>query len=226
MASEFRYEIKIVLGASHLSEMRSFVFSHSNAFGIAYPPRQVNNLYFDTFDHQCLIDHIDGVPNRAKIRYRWYGDTWKLNTGQLEIKKKIARLGHKTIFPFTGCIDLVRSNWREVHSALCLGLGLMDISQGILDLLEMLQPTLINRYKREYYLSMDGVVRLTLDYDIRSYEQGFSFRPNISYQKPSLNNLIVELKAPKNEYQRIADVLSEFPRRCSRYSKYLIGMDH
>jgi len=210
------------MDALHLGEVRSMVYTHSNAFGMAYPTRWVNNLYFDTLDHQFMVDHLNGVTSRAKIRFRWYGNTWNLQGGQFEIKKKIAHLGQKDIYPFSGNLDISQSNWREVCGTLAS--GLMDAPPGMVELLDMLQPTLINRYKREYYLSMDGVIRLTLDYEMKTYKQSYGFKPNLCYPQNSLSNLILEMKAPKKEHQRIADVLSEFPKRCSRNSKYLNGM--
>lgn len=224
MSVDLRYEVKILTDSSHLGEVRSWVYTHSFAFRTAFPPRFVNNIYFDTQDRQCLVDHIAGVFSRSKVRFRWYGDTWKVQDGQLEIKKKIAQLNHKDTFPFSGQIDLSKSNWRELYVALLAGIE--GESSGLGDFLKILQPTLINRYQREYFLSMDGVVRLTLDYDGTSYEQSFGLKPNLRYPQPSRSDLIIEIKAPKNEHYRIADALAEFPQRVSPNSKYLTGLEY
>ncbi len=224
MMGNLRYEVKMVMDAFQLGQVRSWVYTHSNAFHVSFPPRQVNNIYFDTFDHQFMLDHIDGVAERGKYRYRWYGNTWQLEGGQLEIKKKMAKLGQKDLFPFSGSIDLSHCSWRELY--LALRRGFKECTPGTIDLLELLLPTLINHYQREYYLSMDGVVRLTLDYDMVAYEQRFGLKPNLNYPQPARSNLVIEIKGAKDEHRRIADTLSEFPQRCSQNSKYLNGLEY
>ena len=218
-AEDLRYELKLVLDPFLFGEARSWVYAHSSAFRVAYPPRQVNNVYFDTWDHACMDDHLAGVPARAKVRYRWYGDTWHLGGGQLEIKKKFARLGLKETYPFLGDLDLAACTWPQFHQALVQ--GITSAPQEILDSLRALTPVLVNRYQREYYLSMDGRIRLTLDYGTVAYQQGFGLSPNLTHPQPAQGDLVIELKAPKSEHSRIADVLSEFPQRCTANSKYL-----
>ena len=224
MADNLRYEVKMVVDAFFLGEVRSWIYTHTAAFAVAFPPRRVNNVYFDTLDRQFMIDHIDGVPSRAKIRFRWYGDNWKVTAGQLEIKFKTARLGRKKVYPFLGSLDLTDCTWRDFNQALAS--GLIGPSPGSIFQLEMLHPSLINHYHREYFLSKDKLIRLTLDYGGIAYEQAFGLKPNLSRPQPSLDTLVIELKAPKSEHQRIAEVLSEFPQRCSANSKYLNALQY
>lgn len=224
MAENLRYEVKMVLDGALLGEVRSWVYTHTAAFAVAFPPRQVNNVYFDTMDRQFMVDHVDGVPSRAKVRFRWYGDTRLINDGQLEIKVKIARLGQKEAYPFSGSMDLSNCSWRDFDKILTA--GLTSASPGSLHLLEMLHPTLINQYQREYFLSKDKLVRLTLDYGGIAFEQAFGLKPNLRHPQPSRDTLVIELKAQKSEHQRIADVLAEFPQRCSANSKYLNSLEY
>jgi hypothetical protein len=223
MDDPLRYEVKLVLDAFQLGQVRSWVYAHSNAFGIAYPARQVNNIYFDTLDSQFLADHLDGVYARLKFRYRWYGNTWQLGGGQLEIKKKMGKVGKKDVYPFTGNLDITQGSWREIVFA--LRTGTRGLPPEIDNLFRILQPTLINQYQREYYLSRDGLIRLTLDYQMQAYDQGFGLRPNLRYSQPSRSSLVMEMKAAKKDHQSIADTLAEFPQRCCQHSKYLSGLD-
>ena len=62
--------------------------------------------------------YIQGVAERAKIRFRWYGKTWVAENGQLEIKKKFSNLGSKEIHKIDGLIDISQENWTEIFSHL------------------------------------------------------------------------------------------------------------
>jgi hypothetical protein len=220
MAKNLRYEIKMVFDALRLDEVRSWVLAHSDSFRVAYLPRQVNNIYFDTVNRNLMMDHLNGVANRSKIRFRWYGESWQGNGGQLEIKKKAGRLGYKITRSVGTDIDIRQMTWREIFNIL-----IKEYPDEFSMLFGALSPTIINQYQREYYLSMDGVIRLTLDYHMRAYGQSFGFKPNINFPQPIKNDVIIEMKAPKNAYKRMANALAEFPLRSSQNSKYLNAIE-
>ena len=46
---ESRYEIKMVFDNLRRFEVESWIQMHSCAFKVAFPDRQVNNIYFETF---------------------------------------------------------------------------------------------------------------------------------------------------------------------------------
>lgn len=215
----YRYEIKMVTDALYLGEVRSWVFSHPGAFQVAYPPRQVNNIYFDTLDREMMEAHINGAVNREKFRFRWYGRSWLANGGQIEIKKKRGVLGYKTIQPITAPIDIARLNWKEIAAALK-----QECTREFTFIVENLAPVLINHYQREYYLSMDGRIRVTLDYQMRAFEQAFGLRPNLNFPQLQLDNVIIEMKAAEADHAQIANSLAQFPLRCRQNSKFLNGL--
>ncbi|MBT3323024.1 MAG: VTC domain-containing protein [Anaerolineae bacterium] len=221
MEEKLRYEIKMVFNALRLDEVRSWVYSHSAAFRVPYPPRQVNNIYFDTLERDLMMNHLDGVAERAKVRFRWYGENWVTKGGQIETKIKKSRLGYKNTQKVSETIDISQASWTEI-----LELLKRDSSENFVFLLENLTPVLINQYKREYYESMDGLIRVTLDYDMHAFEQPFGFSPNTSFQQTQLNNVIIEMKSAKNNHKEIADALAEFPLYCTQNSKYLNGMEY
>ena len=218
---KFRYETKMVFPALRLDEVRAWVYAHMDAFRVAYPPRQVNNIYFDTIDRELMMDHIDGVADRAKVRFRWYGETWLAQNGQIEIKMKQARLGYKKIQPILAEINIAEFTWREIMQTLQ-----ENSADDFKSLLDHLIPMLINQYRREYYESMDGQIRVTLDYEMRAFEQSFGLSPNFNFEQPLRNDVIIEMKAMKNNHARIANALAEFPLYCTQNSKYLNGMEY
>ncbi len=221
MDDKLRYELKMIFDALRLDEVRSWVFAHSDAFRVRYPPRQVNNIYFDSIEHNLMTEHINGAADRAKVRFRWYGKSWVAEDGQIEIKVKTGQLGYKKHQSILSSIDISQLTWREILTEFH-----ENSADDFASLLDDLEPVLINQYKREYYESMDGVIRITLDYEMRAFQQSFGFSPNISFEQTLRNDVVIEMKAAKNDHTRIADALAEFPVYCTQNSKYLNGMEY
>jgi SPX domain protein involved in polyphosphate accumulation len=215
-----RYELKIVYPHTWLSEVRGWVMGHPAGFITAYPPRWVNSFYFDTPDLDSFNDHLAGVPERRKLRFRWYGESLQEARGQMEVKNKTERVGWKVISLIDYPFDFEKMDWSQIL------VTLQEQSNGIIrELLSIVQPTLLNIYWREYYVSGDGLVRLTLDSDLRAYEQRFSARPNLWFRQPLEDNLIVELKSEVANAQVVADILTYFPSRTERRSKYVDALE-
>jgi len=216
----FRYEVKMVLDEPAVELAESWVKSHSFGFSTAYPPRQVNNIYFDTYGRDLFYAHYNGESNRAKIRLRWYGKTWVLNNAQLEIKKKSGNLGEKLIFPMLSKLDFSKTEWHEVYNLIQNG-----TPEGFQNTLSFCEPIILNYYQRQYFTTVDGAIKLTIDYDMHVYDQSLFCCPNINTPHILRDQVIIEFKASPDNYIKLADVLSEFPLYCSQFSKYLTGCE-
>ena len=223
-----RYEFKIPCPPTLALEIETWVRLHPAHWRMSYPPRQVNNIYFDSFDLRDLNANLGGFGRREKLRLRWYGpDITRVyrqagKTAQLELKCKEGLVGWKRIEPFDGTLALAEQPWPALLTT--LRAGLEPRAQLWLD--QRAGPTLINHYQRAYYETPDGVLRLTLDTRLRAYDQRGSTRPNLT--RPALlpEHMVVEIKCPPDPEtgDRLARVLSTFPVRVDRFSKYLHGM--
>jgi hypothetical protein len=211
-----RYELKMTFDGQRLFETRRWVRLHSQGFREAYPPRQVNNIYFDTPDLSFLNDHMSGVDERRKLRYRWYGADLQHACGHLEDKERSGRIGWKDIQPVEPLIDLTRLTWNEVTAIIAA-----QVTGHLHELICVSRPVMINTYQREYYCSSDGEVRLTLDYGQVAYDQRLSARPNLAFRLPLRNQMLIEIKSAADNGKQLADVLAEFPLRVGRHSKYV-----
>jgi hypothetical protein len=82
---------------------------------------------------------------------------------------------------------------------------------------------LINCYRRDYYATPDGLLRLTVDYELRAFGQRSSCLPNLSRAVVLPDEVVVELKAPCDPVarQRLDSALSHFPLSVDRFSKYV-----
>ena len=211
-----RYEIKMAYEPGLLPELHSWIDPHPAAFGIAYPPRQVNSVYMDTPNLDAFNDHLAGVPVRRKLRFRWYGEDLSKARGTMEVKNKSERAGWKIIQSVDCEFDLAHMTWSEIMESLRV-----NTTDVVHELLCVARPVTLSVYFREYYVSADGLVRLTIDSDLRSYDQLMTARPNIWFPQPLEQAIIVELKSDVENAKYIADVLSHFPIRSNRYSKYV-----
>jgi hypothetical protein len=84
--------------------------------------------------------------------------------------------------------------------------------------------TLINRYRREYYVSPDMAIRATLDYDLMAYDQRMVPRPNLRFKLPLPATVVIEVKAAPEYEKRLQEVMGYFPIARSRSSKYVQGL--
>jgi len=210
-----RYEIKMAYEPGLTTELHSWINSHPAAFATAYPPRQVNSVYMDTPDLDSFNDHLAGVPTRRKLRFRWYGENLAKARGIMEVKNKSERVGWKITQPVDCEFDLAYMSWLEIMQTLR-----NNTTDLVLEMLAVARPVVLIVYFREYYISGDGLVRLTIDNDLRSYDQLMTASPNIWFCQPLEQATVVELKSDSGNATYISDILSHFPNRSNRYSKY------
>ncbi len=211
-----RYEMKLVCDAHYLHQVRGWLRVHPAGFQVAYPPRRVNSLYFDTPDLEGVRANLQGLAIRNKLRLRWYGEAWPEVHPVLELKHKDALLGAKLRFVLSGPIDLSRS-WEDIRATLRAYLP----PEGRMLLRKASQPILLNHYQREYYLSLDAAVRLTLDYDQCAYDQRLTPRPNVHAALLLADTVVIEVKADRAQADRVREVIQRFPLPRSRSSKYV-----
>ncbi len=220
-SEERRYEFKIAAewGSSALG--RSWLRMHPEGFRDAYPARLVNNLYLDTNELKSFQENRWGIGDRAKIRLRWYGlpENNVVIDPFLEIKIKSGLVGDKARQQLSCKIDL-----NQPYQEIIKIIRAQADAQWQTRLHAYTQPTIINRYRREYYISPDGAIRATLDSDLTSYNQRFSALPNLLRSMSHDNGLLIEVKAKPEHVGRLQDVMSFFPIQRSRNSKYVNGV--
>jgi hypothetical protein len=211
-----RYEMKLVCDARYQHQARKWLRVHPAGFRVAYPPRRVNSLYFDTPDLEGVRANLQGLAVRNKLRLRWYGEVWPEVQPVLELKHKDALLGTKARYVLSDRIDLSRS-WEEIQATLraCLPSG------GRMLLEKASEPILLNHYQREYYLSLDAAVRVTLDYNQCAYDQRLTPRPNVRAALLLADTVVIEVKAERAQADRVREVIQRFPLPRSRSSKYV-----
>ncbi len=142
----------------------------------------------------------------------------------MELKCKRERVGWKFILPVEADLNLQSQDWFDFQQTLAF--MVQQAKDGLFyELLRVSRPLVINSYKREYFVSDDDHIRLTLDYNLRAFDQWLSSYPNLEYSLPLVNVLVIEFKCAVEHASQMADVVAEFPLRVHRNSKYVTALD-
>lgn len=215
-----RYERKFVISDMMLPQVSQQIRLHPSAFSTIFYPRYINNIYLDSRELDFYYDNVSGRGSRKKVRIRWYGNLLgKIENPILEFKIREGTLGNKRSFPlhgFTMDNNLTATKLQQVFAKSAL-------PQWALGVVQHLQPSLINRYLRAYFLSFDGLFRFTTDSDLNYY--GIGANNNSFLEHFSSDDVIVELKYDFSSSHKAPDITSLLPFRLSKSSKYVNGID-
>ena len=219
---EGRYERKFILDHSSLLQFELLVKLHPFLFTETYSQRNVNNIYFDSLDFSSYTDNLAGLSKRVKVRIRWYGDFFgEITSPVLELKIKNQDVGYKlsfTLVPFTLTRQSHLSFFADVFER-------SHLPPWVLSGLKHFHLSLLNSYKRKYFVSFDKHFRLTLDSALCYYHVGVkgSF---IIHTHMIRDSYILELKYDQQYDSDAQRITSFFPFRFSRSSKYILGLDN
>jgi hypothetical protein len=208
-----RIELKDVFTANDLPSIeRSIKFSRLS-FYKPYPRRKVNSVYFDNLHFSALEESIEGNSLRTKKRLRWYGDSKTKNNAVLEFKKKLGTYSWKELYRNCYCINPIALKWSDFTQPLLndATLPLKNISDT---------PASIVTYDRDYYSSFDNRVRLTIDRNLKTYQQNNILRPNFTFHRKHPNTIVLELKVTAEDSNLIRKVCCDIPFNPQRFSKY------
>lgn len=218
---DFRFERKYHIEGVGTREIESWVMRCPAIFREAFPPRYINNIYFDTSSLGNYNQNLDGVANRTKIRIRWYGDLFgRVSRPVLEYKIKRGMVGTKDShglvdFDFEEgfCVDSLKAVFEASR-----------LDESVMHDLSLVSPTLVNRYYRKYYLSADRDYRITIDssldfYRIARWDNFFVVRRSLD------GSTVMELKYAGAISRLDYGITNFFPFRLTRMSKYVVGLE-
>ena len=209
----YRYERKYVVPCHLEGNLASILRCSRFGFREIFTERTVNNLYFDTPLFRFFHENVQGVSDRMKVRIRWYGDRLSEGRCRLEIKRRNGLVGTKEVH------QLILKSGELMEFGL---LKRLDLPGGLSYGLSELRPTLLNRYKRRYFLSADGRYRVTLDHELRYSTPSALGCPGCMGSPDAMS--VLELKYDCDADPGAAAMASEWPFSLSKKSKYVTGM--
>ncbi len=219
--NNFRYERKFAIPEVSVHGVEEVVKNHPAYFKEIFEVRYINNIYFDTQNLTHYYDNSFGKAQRKKYRIRWYGDiNSEVKNPILEIKIKDALLGTKESYklkPFSLISDnLLNSVMESLQNS--------DLPERVLEEMKIVTPTLVNRYKRKYFIDFSKNYRITVDSEIEysnvSSKQIF-FKEKITEN----NSVILELKYNQENNDNASSISSQLPFRMTKNSKYVNGIE-
>jgi len=223
VGQDLRYERKFIFPNIHLDDLIQRLNLNSFCFSEIFHERKINNVYFDDHNLSFYRQNVIGVGNRFKYRLRWYGNDFsKVNSPVIEIKRKYGLLGDKARHKLENFNLTIGDNGiSELHKKLMLEL---DKNLFYKNKFYQLQASLLNAYRRRYFLSFCGRFRITLDYN-----QEF-FNPNYRNYKASRRTIeergiVLELKYSMQNDSDARLISQELGARLSKNSKYITGID-
>jgi SPX domain protein involved in polyphosphate accumulation len=217
----WRFERKFIISELDKYEIESLVRLHPAMFSEIHHERSVNNIYFDSITLTNYHDNLDGKSRRMKIRMRWYGDLLgTINRPVLEIKIKNGLVGGKVSYPLETILidgsltlDTIHNTFKESRIPDVVKLFLMD-----------LKFSLLNFYKRKYFLSADKKFRITIDSGL-GFMRLSPLNNTFSHVQMDPINTILELKYEKDADDSAERITNYFPFRMTKSSKYVSGVE-
>jgi SPX domain protein involved in polyphosphate accumulation len=218
---EFRYERKFFIDQLTQQEALALTKRHPAMFSEIYPPRYINNIYFDYPLLENYTDNIDGASQRKKARVRWYHDLFGVaEEPTLEFKIKEGMMGTKISYPFP---DFSFQNGFS-ESALRDTIRGSTLPLEVRQYLETVEPVLANRYRRWYLATPDQAFRITVDAELTYYHLN-KFNNQFLFHQVDRRSIIVELKYTEENDPRADQISAGFPFRMTRSSKYVQGIE-
>jgi SPX domain protein involved in polyphosphate accumulation len=217
----YRFERKYHIEDFPPEEVEMWIKRSPALFFECFPPRYINNIYFDTPSLENYHENLSGQAARTKIRLRWYGDFLHSPANPtLEYKIKSGMVGTKNSFKLPP-LNLAPGFG---HDNLDAYWSKGDLPDTVRMDLKGVIPTMCNRYHRKYYLSADGMYRITIDtrlefIAIDRFDSQFHRRRMMDH------SVVMELKYAGDIATLDERLVNFFPFRVTRMSKYVTGIE-
>ena len=204
-----RFERKWIFNSSNYLILINAIIRSNLFFRNQYPQRKVNSIYFDTNNYTSILQNLDGISDKKKIRIRWYGDEKIMIDPAIEIKSKNGFETKKEIIEI-----------KELNNIQPLNLDMINEKLNAkLNLKKLVLPILTTNYDRQYFVSFDGKIRATVDYNLKS-----NFLKNliqINIIKNFKKICILELKYSTSLDKYVRQNLKDISLRLTKNSKFV-----
>ena len=204
-----RFERKWLFKSNNSLALINALLRSNLFFRTQYPSRKVNSVYFDTNNYVSIRQNLDGVSIKKKIRIRWYGNKNIISNPVVEIKSKKGFETKKESVKIKELDNTKINNLKIIQKEL----------NSKLKLKKIINPVLTTHYDREYFVSSNGKVRATVDYNLKSI-----FLNNLSQidiVKNFKNICILELKYSTGLDKYVRKNLKDITLRLSKNSKFV-----
>ncbi len=214
-----RSESKFTLPGADLGKLRDVL--DANCYRLVHNERisTVRSIYFDDVQLSACRANLAGLGRRRKMRLRWYDS---LNPGRdffFEIKWRANRITGKHRLQLRAPTRLDAIPYRRITDGLLRTLPEQHAGQVV----QASEPVAIIEYRREHFASLDGSLRITLDYDLAFYDQTGRAVVDTTFPHRLPNLVVIEGKTPVGRERELKELLYPLSLRVGRCSKYVHG---
>ena len=159
MLEDKRFERKWVYYSSNRLSLINSLIRSKFFFRYQFPRRRVNSIYFDDNNYSSVIQNLDGIHKKTKLRLRWYGDKSIIKDPKFEFKNKIGFISKKKqvkIEEFNELTFPKISNLKKIQNKI----NKKKFNNKII------YPLISTHYEREYLISVDSSIRATVDFNL------------------------------------------------------------
>jgi len=217
-----RYELKVAGQEASYHRLRMALELQPEAIRTLYPPRQVQSIYLDSHFGCALEENLAGISHREKLRLRWYGAETRGVVGKLELKVRENMLGWKRTTQVDRRLDVqgaLRSEFaRELQASFPDAWRIRMAG---------LEPAQWISYEREYFITADHKVRLTIDRNVRTWDQRWRGRLSARAldETPKGRIFVLELKCSPEAIEVAEALVQRLPWPVGRCSKFVLASD-
>ena len=216
-----RYEIKMICQEWSKERIAHELRLHPEAMRRIHPTRRVQSIYLDSHEGLALDQNLAGISEREKFRFRWYGESGPSVVGVLECKIRRNLLGWKQTLPIPQTMHLEGMGRNDFMAALRQSATPSWRSQ-LDNGLEVAQWI---SYEREYYQTAEGSVRVTVDSNLECFDQRFRASLSRGVRTHLEKTMIVEVKSDARAFDRLREVMNNFPLVVDKCSKFVMASD-
>jgi len=220
-SDSMRYERKYKISVSNENQFFFHLNKHPFLFYPSYPERFVNNIYLDTPVMSNYWNNVTGLSQRLKVRIRWYGEALGIQDAPiLEFKIKNNAVGHKVCYKLPPLLIGPSLTIKDIQQHF----DELDIAIPVKSYLMSLRLSLMNRYRRKYYISQDQRFRLTFDSDM-SFTSIYNYENTFIHKVSCSKCRVLEMKYDECFDSEATHISNNFPFRMTKSSKYVYGID-
>ena len=209
-----RYERKYEIPYWKTNSIKGLLLS--KGFKKQFPDRIVNSLYYEDKFLNCFASATNGESLRYKIRLRFYNE----GDNGYQIEKKIKqddqnwKIFHTLDSPYLGTLLPIVDNSKRV---------LFKISHVPENIEVIYKPISFVSYNREYYVSKDNNLRITIDKNVNFLQAKLNKEKVELLRFRKLNHNILEAKFEQNydlDLSLIYEISNKLNLILSKSSKY------
>ncbi len=223
-ADDLRYEVKAACRSLDLPRVRTELQLMSCGLRPLHATRTVQSLYFDTDAGRAVGENLAGISDRRKVRLRFYGEDTDVVQAQLEVKERRAGLGSKRVAKLPPGLRVQGAETsRFPASVLAHFDGTAEECAWWADQLRAHRTAQWIRYRREYWETAAGNVRVTLDSKLEAFDLRYAARINDRAPSPLPAVAVIECKAAASARAAVEALVHALPLSVGRCSKFMLA---